>query len=109
MPNLRLRGGMKSKKNGIDDQLRIHARVSGRVQGVGFRYFVKEHAERLNLTGWVKNRPDGDVELEVQGTKKDVRLMLVALNQGPSMAFVLGLIEHHTDVVTWEENFRIRR
>ncbi|WP_366933435.1 acylphosphatase [Pseudoramibacter sp.] len=46
---------------------RYHLLVSGRVQGVGFRYTASHLADLYNLTGWVKNRYDGDVEMEIQG------------------------------------------
>ena len=45
----------------------LHAIVSGRVQGVGFRYWVKEEAEALGLKGWVRNLRDGSVEVEAEG------------------------------------------
>ena len=99
---------MRRKKE-KEDRLRIYARICGRVQGVGFRHYTKEHADRFNLTGWVKNRPDGDVELEAQGKRADVIRLISALNQGPPMAFVQSVREHHTDLVDWEESFRVRR
>ena len=51
---------------------RVSARVSGRVQGVGFRYFCRGLAERSGLSGWVKNMPNGEVELEAQGPQESV-------------------------------------
>ena len=47
--------------------VRFYLRFTGRVQGVGFRFFVAMNAERCHLTGWVKNMSDGSVTAEVQG------------------------------------------
>lgn len=46
----------------------IHLFISGSVQGVGFRYFIKSHAKRLGVTGWVKNLPNGQVETVLQAS-----------------------------------------
>ena len=47
----------------------LHLRIKGRVQGVGFRYWVRRNAEQLHLTGWVRNRRDGTVEAIFAGEK----------------------------------------
>ena len=62
--------------------------VTGRVQGVGFRWFVREAARRMNLAGWVMNRPDGAVELAVEGPDADVDRLEQAVQAGPPGAFV---------------------
>jgi acylphosphatase len=49
--------------------MRLRATVRGRVQGVGFRWFVQENARHLELSGWVRNATDGSVELEVEGNE----------------------------------------
>ena len=67
---------------------RLHAIVEGRVQGVSFRYFVSEQAQRLGLSGWVRNRYNGDVEVLAEGNRHDLELLLSALQQGPPMANV---------------------
>jgi len=48
---------------------RYEITVTGEVQGIGYRYFVSTEAQKLNLTGWVKNLPDGKVEITVEGGK----------------------------------------
>ena len=53
--------------------------VSGRVQGVGFRYHTQNRAIQLGLTGWVRNRADGDVEGIVQGNSMDIESMLPSI------------------------------
>ncbi len=60
-----------------------HIRVTGMVQGVGFRYFAMRHANELGLTGYVKNKADGSVELQVEGAKQVVENFKSILEQGP--------------------------
>lgn len=67
---------------------RLHATVEGRVQGVSFRYFVSEQAQRLGVSGWVRNRFNGDVEVMAEGSRFDLEKLLIALHQGPPMALV---------------------
>ncbi len=62
--------------------------VSGRVQGVGFRFFAVDVAEELGITGWVKNLKDGRVEVEAHGVKEIVEVMIERLRQGPPGASV---------------------
>jgi len=68
-----------------------HVLVSGRVQGVGFRWYARETAERLGLGGWVKNLTDGRVELWLEGRDQAVEAMLVWLERGPPAAHVKNL------------------
>ena len=65
--------------------------VSGRVQGVGFRYFVVREAEALGLAGWVRNLPDGRVEVLVSGEGGPVDALEGRLWQGPPHALVAGV------------------
>lgn len=71
----------------------VHAVVSGRVQGVGFRWFVRQEARRLGVSGWVRNLPDGRVELTAGGEPGAVRRLLEHVRVGPSSAQVDGLAE----------------
>ena len=75
----------------MSEGIRRYARVKGRVQGVGFRYFTQDTAERLGLSGYVKNRPDGDVELEVEGPAEKVAELIEAVRRGPRMGVVTGV------------------
>jgi acylphosphatase len=68
--------------------VRVRLMVSGRVQGVGFRWFVRESAREHRLAGWVRNRPDGNVELEASGEEGSVRELIEALRRGPPGARV---------------------
>jgi acylphosphatase len=65
-----------------------HLRITGRVQGVGFRWFVRERADALGLAGWVKNRSDGSVELLVSGDAAASEQFLAAVRRGPPHARV---------------------
>ena len=67
---------------------RLEATVRGRVQGVGFRFFVAHRAEALGLTGWVKNGSDGSVQCLAEGRRQDLEALLAALELGPSGARV---------------------
>jgi acylphosphatase len=62
--------------------------ISGRVQGVGFRYFAEEVAMREGVTGWVRNLPDGRVEAYVEGEAEAVTRVERALRRGPRSARV---------------------
>ena len=62
--------------------------VSGRVQGVGFRWFVRESALKLGVGGWVRNRPDGSVEAEIEGTKDSIERLKDLMRSGPPHARV---------------------
>lgn len=81
--------------------------VHGRVQGVGFRYWTRGEAARAGVSGWVRNRPDGTVEAEVEGEPGAVDQLLGALRQGPPGASV-----DNVDVTEippeGESGFRIR-
>jgi len=71
--------------------VRVRAVVSGRVQGVGFRYFTRSAASRLSLGGFVRNLPDGRVEVSAAGDRRALEALLVVLRQGPPGAAVRGV------------------
>lgn len=70
---------------------RLHALVDGRVQGVGFRMFVLEYAQALELTGWVRNKYDGSVEVTAEGPRARLDLLVEKLRTGPRSAYVEDL------------------
>ncbi len=76
---------------------RVHVFVSGRVQGVAFRFFVERWASEMDLTGWVRNLSDGRVEVVAEGEKDDLERLLVRLGEGPRLAVVENLD------VAWQE------
>lgn len=67
---------------------RLHAIVEGRVQGVGYREFVRMQAQRLHLHGWVRNLPDGEVEVLVEGEDVALTHLVMLLEKGPPLADV---------------------
>jgi acylphosphatase len=77
-----------SKERNTRDIVALHARVRGRVQGVGFRHFVIRSATELELSGWVRNTFDGDVEVLAEGERSQLEKLLNKLRSGPPVAFV---------------------
>lgn len=65
---------------------RVHIVVSGDVQGVGYRFNVIEVARDLGLTGWVKNNPDGRVEIVAEGSKEKLGNLISWAKKGPALA-----------------------
>jgi acylphosphatase len=72
----------------------LHFLIQGRVQGVGFRWFVHREASELNLRGWVRNTEDGDVEVVASGVEADLAELRTSLRRGPRGSRVDRLIEH---------------
>jgi Acylphosphatases len=70
---------------------RLDARVTGRVHGVGFRYFVLREATALELDGWVANDPDGSVHCVAEGPRDRLDALLERLRDGPPAAIVDGV------------------
>jgi acylphosphatase len=68
--------------------------VHGKVQGVGFRYFVQHVARKLGLTGNVRNCPDSTVEIQVEGNAGDIERLIEEVKEGPPLSWV-----HRVDVV----------
>lgn len=68
--------------------MQAHVFISGNVQGVGYRYFVKDNARKLGLTGWVRNSEDGGVEAVFVGEKNMIEQMIALCRKGPFLAEV---------------------
>ncbi len=92
------------------DQSKKHVRLSGRVQGVGFRHFTKQNAKRLNINGWVKNLQNGDVEAVFVGEEDNVNKMLEEMKKGPRSARVddLSVDEDSNALEESFEGFEVR-
>jgi acylphosphatase len=86
---------------------RIHATVHGQVQGVFFRETTRREAQKLGLSGWVRNQADGTVETEFQGEKDTVEELLKWLLQGSAMSHVTRVDSRETDPVSGESGFAI--
>jgi len=87
---------------------RRHLLVRGRVQGVGYRWFVRELATSLGLSGWTRNRDDGSVEVQAEGDAAAVEEFVLRLVDGNPAARVEG-IESQTAAPQGERGFEIRR
>ena len=81
--------------------------ISGRVQGVGFRFFTQDTAVREGVTGWVRNRSDGRVEAYVEGERDAVNRVERALRRGPCGATVLDVDVEADEPGGTYINFRI--
>ena len=72
----------------VKEIFNYHIIVSGRVQGVGFRYFTKKMADELSIYGWVKNMGDGTVEITAEGAEQLLEDFLKFIKRGPSFSRV---------------------
>jgi acylphosphatase len=75
----------------------LHFLVQGRVQGVGFRWFVHREASELQLRGWVRNTEDGDVEIVATGAPEDLSDLRASVKRGPRGSRVDRVMEHQLD------------
>jgi acylphosphatase len=85
----------------------IRYTVIGRVQGVGFRYYVYRHAQRMGITGRVRNRADGTVEVVARGTDGQLRQLEDLLRSGPAYADVARVVKEVATLETEYSEFRI--
>ena len=83
--------------------------MTGRVQGVSYRASTVEQARVHGLTGWVRNLPDGSVELEAQGDDARVSALLAWCRHGPTFAEVTGVTVEDREIVAGEGGFVQRR
>lgn len=83
--------------------------ITGRVQGVGFRYALQDEAEKLGLAGWVRNRSDGSVEALAQGSPQALEALAAWARRGPPGARVAGLrVEPAPDEEVSHAGFELR-
>ena len=93
----------------MEDTVRYFAKASGRVQGVGFRMYVRENASRLGLRGWVMNMSDGTVDMEVQGPEAKVDKLFEIIQAGNYFIKVTELhMEKQNPVLPPENGFGIK-
>lgn len=85
----------------------IAATVTGRVQGVGFRYTTQRRGQELGLVGWVRNQPDGSVETWAQGPEDALNRFVVFLEQGPPAARVASVELQDVTPDATVEGFRV--
>ncbi|TSB45137.1 acylphosphatase [Alkalicoccobacillus porphyridii] len=87
---------------------RHHLIVEGKVQGVGFRYFTQEQAQHYGLAGWVRNLPDGTVELEAEGDDQQFDAFLEAIKTKNRFAKVEHIQHQIRDARNEEEGFTVK-
>jgi acylphosphatase len=93
------------------DKSKIQSRsflVRGRVQGVGYRWFVEREAHILQVSGWVRNNPDGCVEVFAMGTDEQLRGLRSRLQEGPRASRVDGVEESEAASVAGLSTFQVR-
>jgi acylphosphatase len=88
---------------------RVHLRIHGRVQGVAFRAYAIEEALRLGVKGWVRNCPDGSVELIAEGNRENVEDLVSWCRHGPPSARVNHVDIESEDFKAEFRDFRVRR
>lgn len=88
---------------------RVHLNIQGVVQGVGFRHHTRMKASELGLTGYVKNLPDGTVEVIVEGETQEINQFLDWAHHGPSAAQVKQVDIHYEDANGEFSSFTIER
>jgi acylphosphatase len=91
-----------------DDLVRLDAVVHGRVQGVGFRYFVLRIANGLPISGWVANERDGSVRCVAEGARPELDRLLSALREGPPGADVRNVTEQWLPATGGMHGFGVR-
>ena len=92
----------------MPDAKRLRAIVQGRVQGVNFRHYTRREATQRGLTGYVRNRPDGNVEVVAEGQAKDLESFLAFLRVGPRAAFVTDVDVAWADPAGTFDRFEVR-
>jgi acylphosphatase len=88
--------------------MKLYARVKGRVQGVGFRFFVQHHAQALGLDGYVRNLREGGVELEAVGAPESLDRLEALIRRGPPGAHVEHVAAHRAEGEPRGAGFAVR-
>ena len=88
--------------------MRLEALAMGRVQGVGFRFFASQKAKKLGLKGFVKNVPDGSVEIVAEGKKSDLEKFLEELRKGTGLSRVESIKADWSKSVNEFTKFEVR-
>jgi acylphosphatase len=86
----------------------LHLIISGRVQGVGFRFAAYDEAKQLALAGWVRNMSGGEVEIVAEGSRENLQMLAAWAHLGPPSAHVTAVREEWLDFTGEFTDFRIR-
>jgi acylphosphatase len=90
------------------ERARLHLVINGRVQGVGFRFSAHDEAKELALAGYVRNLPNGDVEIVAEGSRTNLQMLAAWAHLGPPSAHVTDVREEWSDFTGEFTDFRIR-
>ena len=90
------------------EEKRLSILVTGRVQGVGYRFFAKEASDMYGINGWVRNCFNGSVELEAQGNSELLKQFIKELKKGPMMGHVSDIQSREIVLVEGEKLFSVR-
>lgn len=90
----------------MSEKIRYSIRVTGRVQGVGFRYSALREAKSADITGYVRNLPDGSVEIEAEGSREQLETLVEWCRRGPGLSRVESVIVDPLPPARYKE-FRI--
>jgi acylphosphatase len=90
------------------EQKAVHVIVDGRVQGVGFRHFTRNNAQRLGVRGWVRNREDGTVEIQAEGAEYRLKQFLKKIREGPTHSWVQNVDVEWQATKGESHGFRVR-
>src|ERR1700730_3444705 len=96
------------KKSTETGRARIRLVISGRVQGVGFRFSAYDEAKDLALAGWVRNLASGDVEIVAEGKRENLQMLAAWAHLGPPSAHVTQVREDWSDFTGEFKDFQIR-
>jgi acylphosphatase len=99
----------QEKQDEPSQQTRLHALVTGMVQGVGFRMYVHDYAIAFGLTGWVRNTYNGSVEVLAEGSYAQLERLVEKLRMGPRSAFVEELQKEWQPATGEFHTFDVRR
>ncbi len=92
----------------MQEPQRVHIRVEGRVQGVGFRLFTVKEARRRSLRGFVRNLPNGDVDIEAEGPPVEISEFVERVREGPPGAVVAQVSTDSRPARGEEASFNVR-
>ena len=90
-----------------EQKIRYFASAAGRVQGVGFRYFVQTNAMELDVTGWVRNMDDGTVTMEIQGIEEQLEKLVGRIKKGSAFIKVKNMELTQIDAIDQTKKFAI--
>ena len=91
-----------------EEMVRYFGQAAGRVQGVGFRFFVQQNSLELGITGWVRNMDDGTVTMELQGLPERIDILEKRIRKGNYFIQVKSLEFQTLELVSGENDFHIR-